>query len=170
MATWAAAVSFVGGAQGRGDLISSGERGIYAALAMLMLASLGIWTALVTHDTSVEHVARYTSANLPLVYTLSALWIAAPGSLLLWPLLLAVCCALAVRTVRDRNGELGPYVTGTLAVIISVTLVALCLGVNPYGQSDSVPVGGMHPTLQHPGMALHPPSLYLGLASTAVPF
>ena len=38
MATWAATVSFAGGYQGRRDLVASGERGIYATLAMIVLA------------------------------------------------------------------------------------------------------------------------------------
>ena len=36
MATWAATVSFAGGYQGRRDLVASGERGIYATLAMIV--------------------------------------------------------------------------------------------------------------------------------------
>jgi len=74
MAAWAATVSFAGGQMRRADLIESGERAIYATLAMVVLASLGLWTALLTHDFSIKYVASFTSANLPKVYTITAFW------------------------------------------------------------------------------------------------
>lgn len=172
MATWATTVSFAGGAQRRADLIASGERGIYAALAMIVLASLGLGTALITHDLSFKYVASFTSANLPLVYTLSAFWGGQAGSLLFWALILAGYSAVAVYTNRDRDRSLMPYVTGTLAVVLTFFLATLCLGVNPYERLDWGPLDGrgMNPHLQNPAMAIHPPSFYLGLAATAVPF
>ncbi|MEA2762216.1 MAG: cytochrome c-type biosis protein CcmF, partial [Gemmatimonadaceae bacterium] len=74
MAAWAATVSFAGGQMRRGDLIESGERALYATLAMVVLASIGLWTALLTHDFSIKYVASFTSANLPKVYTITAFW------------------------------------------------------------------------------------------------
>ena len=171
MAVWAATVSFAGGVQQRADLIESGERAIYAALFMVVLASLGLWTALVTHDFSFAHVAAVTSANLPLLYTLAAFWGGSAGSLLLWALLMAACSAAAVRATRARHRELLPAVAGTLAAALAFPLLALCIAVNPYQRIDWIPLDGrgMPPLLQQPGMTLHPPLLYLGLAATAVP-
>ena len=57
MAAWAATMSFAGGALRREDLIASGVRGLYATFAMVILASIGLWTALLTHDFSLEYVA-----------------------------------------------------------------------------------------------------------------
>lgn len=172
MATWAAIVSFAGGMQRRPELIASGERGIHAALGMLLLASLGLWTALVTHDLTLEHVASFSSANLPLVYTLAAFWDGPAGALLLFALLLAVCAALVVLGDRRRNHQLRPYVTGALATVLTLVVATLCLAVNPYERLDWAPLDGrgMNPLLQTAGMLLHPPSLYAGLAATAVPF
>lgn len=170
MAAWAAAVSSLGAAQGRTELIESGERAIHATLAMTVLAAAGLLTALITRDSSVEHVARFSSANLPLVYTLAGLWVGPAGSLLLWTVLLAACAALAARSARHGDRRLTAYVTAALAVILNFALAALCLDVRPYGKIDWISDVGMHPLLQHPGMVLHPPALYLGLASTAVPF
>lgn len=171
MAIWAATVSFAGGIQRRDDLIASGERAIYAALLMVVLASLGLWTALFAHDLSFAHVATFTSANLPRLYTLAAFWCGPAGSLLLWALILATCSAAAVRATRDRHRALLPYVTGTLAATLAFALLALCLAENPYTRIDWAPLDGrgMLPLLQQPGMTLHPPVLYFGLAATAVP-
>ena len=171
MAVWAATVSFAGGMQHRADLIESGGRAIYAALLMVVLASLGLWTALVTHDFSFAHVAAVTSANLPLLYKLAAFWGGSAGSLLLWALIITACSAAAVRATRARHRELLPSVTGTLATALAFPLLALCIAVNPYQRIDGIPLDGpgMPPLLQQPGMTLHPPVLYLGLAATAVP-
>ncbi|MEX1185766.1 MAG: cytochrome c biogenesis protein CcsA [Gemmatimonadaceae bacterium] len=172
LAAWAAIVSFAGGIQARSDLIASGERGIHTALAMLLLASLGLWSALAAHDLSLAHVASFTAANLPLVYTLAAFWAGPAGALLLFALLLSACSAAVVFGNRGRNRALLPYVTGTLAIVLTFVVATLCLGVNPYERLDWSPLDGrgMSPLLQSAGMILHPATLYAGLAGTAVPF
>ena len=172
MAAWAATVSFAGGQMRRADLIESGERAIYATCAMAMLASLGLWTALLTHDFSIRYVASYTSANLPKIYTIAAFWAGPSGSLLFWALILSACSVIALLTNRTRNRELLPYVSGTLALILVFFLATICLGSNPFERLDFIPVEGrgLNPHLQNPGMAIQPPSLYIGYVVTAIPF
>ena len=172
MAAWSATVSFAGGALRRSDLVASGERGAYATFAFVVLAALGLWTAIFTHDFSLKYVASFTSANLPKPYLLAALWAGQAGSLLFWCLILAGFMAIAVFTNRSANRELMPYVTGTLAATTLFFLATLCLGANPYERLDWIPADGrgMNPQLQNPGMAIHPPNLYLGYVATTVPF
>jgi cytochrome c-type biogenesis protein CcmF len=172
MAAWAATVSFAGGQMRRSDLIESGERAIYATLAMVVLASLGLWTALLTHDFSIKYVASFTSANLPKIYTITAFWGGQSGSLLFWALILAIYSAIALWTNRTRNRELMPYVSGTLALILVFFLATICLGSNPFQRLDWIPPDGrgLNPQLQNPGMAIHPPNLYLGYVGTSIPF
>jgi cytochrome c biogenesis factor len=172
MATWGATVSFAGGRMRRADLIESGERAIYATLAMVVLASLGLWTALLTHDFSIRYVASYTSANLPKVYTITAFWAGQSGSLLFWALILSIYSAIALWTNRTRNRELMPYVTSTLALMLVFFLAPICLASNPFERLEFVPLDGrgLNPQLQSPGMAIHPPSLYLGYVGTSIPF
>jgi cytochrome c-type biogenesis protein CcmF len=172
MATWAATVSFAGGYQGRRDLVASGERGIYATLAMIVLAALGLWTAIFTHDFSFKYVASFTSANLPKAYLFTSFWAGQAGSLLFWCLILAIYSAIAVYTNRTRNRALMPYVSGTLAVVMIFFLATMCLGANPFERLDWIPPDGrgMNPQLQNPGMAIHPPNLYLGYVGTTIPF
>ncbi|HKN59182.1 MAG TPA: cytochrome c biogenesis protein CcsA, partial [Gemmatimonadaceae bacterium] len=172
MAAWAATVSFAGGQLRRSDLIESGERAIYATLAMVVLASLGLWTALLTHDFSIKYVASFTSANLPKVYTVTAFWGGQSGSLLFWALILSIYSAITLYTNRTRNRELMPYVSGTLALILLFFLATICLGSNPFERLDFIPIDGrgLNPQLQNPGMAIHPPNLYLGYVGTSIPF
>src|SRR5215216_84581 len=172
MATWACTVSFAGGALKRRDLVLSGERGIYMTLVMVLLASAGLWTALFTHDFSIKYVASFSSANLPKVYTFTAFWAGQSGSLLFWALILAIYSSIAVYSNRARNRELMPYVSGTLAIVTIFFLATLCLGANPFERLDWIPPDGrgLNPQLQNPGMAIHPPNLYLGYVGTTIPF
>jgi cytochrome c-type biogenesis protein CcmF len=172
MAVWTATVSFAGGSLKRQDLVASAERGTYATFAMVVLASLGLWTAIFTHDFSFKYVASFTSANLPKVYLFTAFWGGQAGSMLFWVLILTFFSSVAVLTSRSRNRELMPYVIGTLAIIAIFFLATLCFGANPYERLDWLPVDGrgMNPQLQNPGMAIHPPNLYLGYVATSIPF
>ncbi len=172
MAAWATTVSFAGGLQGRPDLIRSGERAMYATFAFTLLASVGLWTALFAHDFSIKFVASHTSTNLPKAYTFTAFWAGQSGSMLFWALILTMYSAIAVFSNRHANRSMMPYVTGTLGVVSLFFLMTMALGANPYERLDWVPIEGrgMNPQLQNPGMAIHPPMLYLGLVATAVPF
>lgn len=172
MAVWAATVSFAGGHGRRDELILSGERASYAATGFTMLASVGLWTALLSRDFSLSYVASQISANMPNVYVFAAFWSGQAGSMLFWALILSVFSAIAVWTNRDRNREMMPWVTGTLAIVLVFFLATIAFKANPFVRLDWLPVDGrgMNPQLQNPGMAIHPPTLYLGYVSTAVPF
>jgi cytochrome c-type biogenesis protein CcmF len=172
MAAWTTTVSYAGGMQGRADLVRSGERALYATFGFTTLASIGIWYALFTHDFTVKFVASYTSINLPKIYTFTAFWAGQAGSLLFWALILTTYSTIAVVTSRRANKALMPWVTGTLGAVATFFLMTLCFGANPYERLDWIPADGrgMNPQLQNPGMAIHPPMLYLGLVATSVPF
>ncbi|WP_353265697.1 heme lyase CcmF/NrfE family subunit [Gemmatimonas sp.] len=172
MAAWTTTVSFAGGMQGRPDLIKSGERAMYATFGFTLLASIGLWTALFTHDFSIKFVASFTSANLPKVYLFTAFWAGQEGSLLFWSLIMTTYSAIAVFTNRASNREMMPYVTGTLGVVALFFLMTMAFAENPFERLDWIPPDGrgMNPQLQNPGMAIHPPMLYLGYVGTAIPF
>jgi cytochrome c-type biogenesis protein CcmF len=172
VAAWATVTSFAGGALGRADLVASGERAVYATWAFVVLAAAGLWTALITHDFSLRYVASFTSANLPFIYTLTAFWAGQAGSMLFWCLILSTYSAIAVVTNRHQNRVLMPYVAGTLSAITLFFLATMCFGQSPFERLDWIPADGrgMNPQLQNPGMAIHPPNLYLGYVATAIPF
>jgi cytochrome c-type biogenesis protein CcmF len=172
MAAWSMVTSFAGGSMGREDLIASGRRGLYATTAMIVLASIGLWTALLTHDFSLRYVASNTSANMPKIYVFSAFWGGQAGSMLFWSLILALYSAIAIWSVRDKGRELAPWACGTLAAILVFFIATTCFKANPFDRLAFVPADGrgMNPQLQNPGMAIHPPNLYLGYVATAIPF
>src|SRR3954465_4629201 len=172
MAAWSMTVSYAGGALRRDDLTASGVRGLYATFAMIVLASIGLWTALLTRDFSYEYVASKISSTMPAVYVLTAFWSGQAGSLLFWALILSMYATVAIATSRARNRELVPWATGTLSAILVFFIPTTCFKANPFARLDFLPLDGqgMNPQLQNPGMALHPPNLYLGYVATAIPF
>ena len=172
MAAWCATVSIAGGLGRRSDLIRSGERAAYAAFGFTALASVGLWTALLTRDFSLSYVASQISANMPNIYVFTAFWSGQAGSMLFWALILSIYGALTVWTNRTTNRELMPFVTGTFGVVLLFFLATTAFKANPFARLDWVPLDGrgMNPQLQNPGMAIHPPTLYLGYVATTVPF
>src|SRR4051812_44823871 len=172
MSAWTTIVSFAGGAQRRDDLIISGYRGMYATFAMTLLAAIGLWTALLTNDFSLKYVAGHVSANMPRLYTFTSFWSGQEGSMLLWALILSFYSAVAVWYASRRNRELAPFANGTLAAILLFFIATTCFKANPFVRNAWIPPdgAGMNPQLQNPGMAVHPPTLYLGYVGTAIPF
>ena len=172
MCVWSATLSFAGGHLRRGDLVASGERGMYAASAFVALASIGLWTALLTSDFSVRYVASYTSVNLPFVYKFSAFWGGQAGSMLFWCLVLALYTALATWANRTQNRVMMPWVTGTNAIVLLFFVAATAIASNPFERLEWIPPDGrgLNPQLQNPAMAIHPPMLYLGYVATTIPF
>ena len=172
MTAWAAVTSFAGGSLGRDDLVASGRRGLYATTLMIILASVGLWTALLSHDFSLTYVASHTSANMPKIYVFTAFWGGQAGSMLFWALILSIYSSLAIWSVKEKARELAPWACGTLAVILLFFIATTCFKANPFDRMAFVPADGkgMNPQLQNPGMAIHPPNLYLGYVATAIPF
>ena len=172
MAAWGTTVGFAGGFTRRADLVASAERALYATFGFVLLAAIGLWTALLTSNFSFEYVAAYTSANLPSIYKFTAFWGGQSGSLLLWVLILSLYAAIVVLSNRRRNRELMPWVMGVLAAIELFFLATITFGSNPYQRLSWLPPDGtgLNPQLQNPFMAAHPPNLYLGYIATSVPF
>ena len=172
MCAWSVTLSFAGGHLRRSDLVASGERGLYAGFGFVALASIGLWTAILTSDFSLRYVASFTSANLPLVYKISAFWGGQAGSMLFWCLILGMYGALATWVNRGKNREMMPWVTGTSALVLLFFVATTAISTNPFERLEWVPPDGrgLNPQLQNPAMAIHPPMLYLGYVATAIPF
>ena len=131
--------------------------------------------ALITHDFSLQYVAENNARGTPLLFTITGLWAALAGSILLWVLILAGYLAVTVRSFRARAHE--PLVVWATVVMLGVALFFLLLVLGPANPFRLTPGGapidgrGPNPLLQnHPLMAFHPPMLYLGYVGFTVPF
>src|SRR2546430_5805528 len=113
---WGALAGFVGGLQGRPDLADSARRAVFAMCGALLVAVFALEWALFQHDFNVEYVAAYTSRNLPIFYTWSALYAGQKGSLLFWATVLSVFGSLALVLTSRRHRELLPYVVRVVSL------------------------------------------------------
>ena len=157
------------------ELIRSGRRCIFVVLAAAVLAVGAMEWALLSHDFSIRYVAENNARATPVLFTITGLWAALEGSILLWVLILAGY--LTVMAIRFRSRIEDPMVAWALLVALSVAcffFVFMAVAANPFHVvSGSTPLDGRgpNPLLQnHPLMAFHPPMLYLGYVGFTVPF
>ena len=169
---YAVAASVYGALRGRADFVASGERGAWTAAASVVVATGVMLHALITSDFSIRYVAGYSSTTLPLRYRISALWGGMEGSLLFWALVLVMLSSLVLWQNRNRNRALMPWVTATLMTITTFFALMLVFLTPPFATLPFVPAEGtdLNPLLQNYWMSIHPPALYLGYVSWAVPF
>src|SRR6059036_1593949 len=170
---WGALAGFVGGLQGRPDLQHSARHAVFAMCGALLVAVFSLEWALFQHDFNVEYVAAYTSRNLPIFYTWSALYAGQKGSLLFWATVLSLFGSLALLLTARRHRELLPYVAGVVCTVATFFISVMLFGqANPFHRLAYTPLdgNGLNPQLQNPGMVFHPPMLYLGYISTTIPF
>ena len=143
---------------------------VMAAATALSFAALV--AAFVTSDFSVALVAAHSHSTKPLIYKISGTWGNHEGSLLLWILILALFGGLLA--LRGRAVDFGLKIR-TLAVQAMVTagFLAFCLFTsNPFARLETAPLNGrgLNPILQDPGLALHPPTLYVGYVGLSLAF
>ncbi len=140
--------------------------------ALLLLAYAALTSAFVNDDFSVALAAGHSHSDLPLVYKLTAVWGNHEGSVLLWALVLAGWSA----AVSWRSATLDPItrarVLGVMGLISTGLLLFTLTVSSPFTRLLPGAAEGrdLNPLLQDPGMALHPPLLYLGYVGLAVPF
>lgn len=138
-----------------------------------LLASAILLHALFWQDYSVEYVASYTDAFLPLFYRLTAFWAGQQGSLLFWATCMAICgwlwsCSGFSKSVPAATQLWFWCFFYFLTAFFALLLVCYC---NPFILLSPAPAdgNGLNPLLQNPGMVIHPPLLFMGYALFAVP-
>ena len=158
--------------RGQSGALGLARGAVLADFALVTLAVAVMEWALVRSDFTIEYVARNSSIATPLVYKLSGLWGALEGSLLLWAWMLSACGAAVVALYARKHGELMPTVIAVLLGVSSFFLVLMTVVSSPFARLAPAPLDGrgLNPLLENPGMAFHPPMLYLGYVGFTVPF
>ena len=149
------------------------ERGQVASAVLVTFSSYLLLIALVGRDYSFLYVYENVDSTLSLLYRITAFWAGRTGSLLFWHLIMAVAGAVLVFTRGYKS--LQPN-TRTLFWLLfylvqAVFLLLLTCWSNPFIQAVPTPPDGLglNPLLQNPGMAFHPPLLFLGYGLFALP-
>jgi len=161
--------------RGHTPALRQGRVCVYVVLLGAVIAVVAMEWALISHDYSIKYVADNNARATPLLFTITGLWAALEGSILLWVLLLGGYLSFVAHRFRRRIED--PMVGWALVVGLTVALfffVFMAVAANPFKLvTGTVPVDGQgpNPLLQnHPLMALHPPLLYLGYVLFSVPF
>ena len=170
--TWGAIVGFSGRWQGRPALAEAVTRSVYAVFGLMVVAAICLWQGLISHDFNIEYVAGYTSRNLPTYFIVSALWAGQKGSLLFWAVVLSLFSSLAQWLTSARYRAMMPYVAATTLSVVTFFVTVMVFAANPFERLPFTPSDGrgLNPQLQNIGMVIHPPMLYLGYISIAIPF
>ena len=95
----------VGLASGRPSLFGHARTFTLWVLAGAVLATFGMERALLTHDFSIAFVAANNSRETPLLYSITGMWSALQGSILLWSLILAGYLAAMTHWFRKRASD-----------------------------------------------------------------
>ena len=161
----------------RGDarLLRAGQRYVWLILGGALLATAAMQSALLGHDFSLRYVAENNSRGTPLLYTITGMWSALEGSILLWALVLAGYLAVMVRHFRHRFADPLLGWATIIGFAVAAFFFALMVGpANPFRLvAGATPFDGQgpNPLLQnHPLVAFHPPMLYLGYVGFTIPF
>ena len=167
-----AVLPLVGAARNDAVLLAVARPAAWGQFLFCLLAFVLLTVAFLDNDFSVAYVANNSQRALPTIYKISAVWGAHEGSLLLWALLLAAW-TVAVAWFSRKLPEL--FTARVIAVLglVSCGFLLFTLGTsNPFDRLPTAPMDGadLNPLLQDPGLALHPPLLYIGYVGFSVAF
>ncbi|MDJ0881866.1 MAG: heme lyase CcmF/NrfE family subunit [Gammaproteobacteria bacterium] len=134
----------------------------YACLTMVFL----------NNDFSVLYAAKNSNSELPLLYLISGVWGAHEGSLLLWALILSLWTGAVALFSRSVPRVMIARVIGVMGFVSVGFLLFILITSNPFERLLPAAVEGrdLNPLLQDPGLAIHPPMLYLGYVGFSVAF
>jgi cytochrome c-type biogenesis protein CcmF len=141
-------------------------------LALVAIAFAALMTCYVTSDFSVLNVVQNSHTDKPLLYKIAGVWGNHEGSMLLWVLILALYGA----SVALFGGNLPPALKARALSVQAMIAVGFLLFIlftsNPFLRADPAPMNGngLNPLLQDPGLAFHPPFLYLGYVGFSMAF
>jgi cytochrome c-type biogenesis protein CcmF len=151
------------------------------------------------HYFEYKYAWQHSSKSLEPKYLLSCFWEGQEGSFLLWSIWHCVLGLIFIRKQKDWEAPVMTVVSFAqvllATMILGVTVFGLKVGSNPFilsrnsGLFDNAPIfhnmdgslrsdylasftdgNGLNPLLQNYWMVIHPPVLFLGFASTIIPF
>jgi len=173
--------------------MSLGRMSFYIhAISVFTIIAL-IFYAMYNHMYEYAYVYDHVSDDLPIKYILSAFWEGQEGSFLLWMFWHVILGMIMIKKLAHI--EASTLFTIALAEVILMTML---LGIHLPGSDEAIKIGsnpfvllretteapifanadylslikgrGLNPLLQNYWMTIHPPTLFLGFASTIVPF
>jgi len=136
----------------------------------IAFASLAI--CYITSDFSVLNVFENSNSHMPFIYRLTSMWGNHEGSMLLWVSILAFFGALVAAFGTNLPVVLKANALAVQAWIAAAFHLFILTTSNPFVRIAQAPFEGqdLNPILQDPGLAFHPPMLYLGYVGFSIAF
>jgi cytochrome c-type biogenesis protein CcmF len=148
-------------------------RSIAAVQGVLTLISFGaLLFVFARTDLSVALVFENSHSAKPFIYKVAGAWGNHEGSMLLWVTVLAFAGALLALLSRRTNERTLVAALGAQAALALGFYAFLLVASNPFARLNPAPLEGrgLNPLLQDPGLAFHPPTLYLGYVGLSIAF
>ena len=140
--------------------------------ALVAISFAALTYAFVTSDFSLNLVVANSHTDKPLLYKISGVWGNHEGSLLLWVLILALFGASAAWFGANLPPRLRARVLAVQSSVGVAFYAFILFTSNPFLRLELPPFNGqdLNPLLQDPGLAFHPPFLYLGYVGLSMAF
>jgi cytochrome c-type biogenesis protein CcmF len=167
-----AVVPLTGAARGNLAWMAVGRNAALVQFGLVALAMAALMHAYITSDFSVINVAENSHTDKPLLYKITGVWGNHEGSMVLWVFMLGVCSAALALFSANLPPDLRARVLSVQGMIAAGFLLFILLTSNPFLRTWPPPPNGrgLNPVLQDPGLAFHPPFLYLGYVGFSVGF
>ncbi|KAB1072845.1 heme lyase CcmF/NrfE family subunit [Methylobacterium planeticum] len=142
------------------------------AFACVLFAFAALTYAHATSDFSVQNVVENSHTTKPFIYKLSGVWGNHEGSMLLWVLILTLFGALVAGASESVPPVLRANTLSVQGLVTFVFVLFIITTSNPFTRVTPAPIEGndLNPLLQDPGLAIHPPLLYLGYVGFSITF
>jgi len=165
-------VPLIGAARRHLGWMAVGRSCALIGFALTALSMLALMHAYVTSDFTVINVIQNSHTDKPLLYKITGVWGNHEGSMLLWVFMLSLCAAAVALFSDNLPPALRARVLAVQGMIAVGFLLFILLTSNPFLRTfPPAPNGqGLNPVLQDPGLAFHPPFLYLGYVGFSVAF
>jgi len=140
--------------------------------ALIAIAFLCLIGCYVTSDFSVLAVVENSHTDKPLLYKIAGVWGNHEGSMVLWVFILGLYGAAVAVFGNHLPVPLKARVLAVQGLIGAFFLAFILFTSNPFLRVDPAPINGngLNPILQDPGLAFHPPMLYLGYVGFSMAF
>ncbi|MCX7289150.1 MAG: heme lyase CcmF/NrfE family subunit [Rhodobacterales bacterium] len=161
-----------GAHRGDGGLMALAVPAALIQLALVAASFAALTWAFVNSDFSLAVVVQNSHTEKPLIYKISGVWGNHEGSLLLWVLILAVYGAAVALFGGNLPVRLRARVLSVQGMIGVAFMLFMLLTSNPFWRLAAPPLDGqdLNPLLQDPGLAFHPPFLYLGYVGLSMAY
>lgn len=165
-------VPFVGAQKGWTGWMALAAPAATLQFAFTAIAFGALTWAFVTSDFSLHVVWANSHSAKPMLYKISGVWGNHEGSMMLWVLIVTLFGAAAAWFGGGLPPKLKARVLSVQSAIGVAFLGFIIFTSNPFIRIEMPPFDGqdLNPLLQDPGLAFHPPFLYLGYVGLSMAF